>query len=203
MVFPVGLTLDRLPVALIGRGRGLRKRLAQLINEAPHLSVYCDDADDEVKALAGSNFHPHLPTQEALANYRVVMIVDLPDEHAAELASLARKSGAIVNVEDVPEQCDFYFMSRVKRGDLQLAISTNGKSPGLSVALREYLEARMDEQWEQRLDELAELRQQWRAEGKAMPEVLRLTKAHIAKQQWLPHVVHEQSEATAMSEAAS
>jgi precorrin-2 dehydrogenase/sirohydrochlorin ferrochelatase len=52
----------------------------------------------------------------------------------------AQKRNVLCNVVDVPEQCDFYYPALVKRGDLQIAISTSGQSPALARRLREQLE---------------------------------------------------------------
>ena len=46
----------------------------------------------------------------------------------------------MINVADTPELCDFYLGSIVTKGDLKIAISTNGKSPTLSKRLREFFE---------------------------------------------------------------
>jgi siroheme synthase-like protein len=46
----------------------------------------------------------------------------------------------LTNVADTPELCDFYLGSIVSRGDLKIAISTNGKSPTLGKRIRQYLE---------------------------------------------------------------
>ena len=76
-------------------------------------------------------------------------------EPSARLVQLARDAGVPVNVEDVPELCDFHVPATVRRGDLLLTISTGGRAPGLSRILREWLEDRFDEQWTARLDDLA------------------------------------------------
>jgi precorrin-2 dehydrogenase/sirohydrochlorin ferrochelatase len=52
----------------------------------------------------------------------------------------AKSKNILINVADTPELCDFYLGSIVTKGDLKLAISTNGKSPTLSKRLREFFE---------------------------------------------------------------
>ncbi len=49
----------------------------------------------------------------------------------------AKQKGILVNVADKPELCDFYLSSIVKKGNLKLAISTNGKSPTVAKRLKE------------------------------------------------------------------
>jgi len=51
----------------------------------------------------------------------------------------------LINVADTPELCDFYLGSIVTKGDLKIAISTNGKSPTLSKRIREFFEAILPE----------------------------------------------------------
>jgi siroheme synthase-like protein len=52
----------------------------------------------------------------------------------------AQQRGVLCNVVDVPEYCDFFYPAVVERGDLQIAISTNGQSPSLAQKLRQQLE---------------------------------------------------------------
>ncbi len=52
----------------------------------------------------------------------------------------AKQKGILINVADTPELCDFYLGSIVTKGDLKIAISTNGKSPTLSKRIREFFE---------------------------------------------------------------
>src|SRR5262249_24869083 len=53
---------------------------------------------------------------------------------------LAQRRGVLCNVVDVPELCDFYYPAVVRRGALQIAISTAGESPALAQRLRKKLE---------------------------------------------------------------
>jgi precorrin-2 dehydrogenase/sirohydrochlorin ferrochelatase len=97
----------------------------------------------------------------------------------------ARPAGILVNVEDVPELCDFHVPATVRRGDLLLSISTGGKAPGLARLIREWLEARFGPQWSYRLDHLGQRRAQWRGDGQSPSEVSRRTREFVEQRHWL------------------
>jgi precorrin-2 dehydrogenase/sirohydrochlorin ferrochelatase len=52
----------------------------------------------------------------------------------------AKYHSKLINVADTPDKCDFYLGSIVTRGDLKVAISTNGKSPTFAKRFRQVLE---------------------------------------------------------------
>jgi len=52
----------------------------------------------------------------------------------------AQRRGVLCNVVDVPDLCDFFYPAVVRRGDLQIAISTAGQSPSLAQNIRQQLE---------------------------------------------------------------
>ena len=64
----------------------------------------------------------------------------------------------MVNVADTPELCDFYLSSVVKKGDLKIAISTNGKSPTFAKRFREVLEEILPDSLQATLDNLQQIR---------------------------------------------
>ena len=70
----------------------------------------------------------------------------------------AQRRGVLCNVVDDPEYCDFYYGAVVRRGDLQIAISTNGRSPSLSQKLRQQLERQFGPGYAQWVAELGETR---------------------------------------------
>jgi precorrin-2 dehydrogenase/sirohydrochlorin ferrochelatase len=76
---------------------------------------------------------------------------------------LATERGVLCNIVDVPELCDFYYPAVVKRGALQIAISTAGESPALAQRLRVELEEQFGEEYEEWLTELGEARKRIRA----------------------------------------
>lgn len=147
-MFPIALCVEELPLILVGNGAKTVKRLAQLRRAgAVHVRVYADDPSDDLIDAAGDALVTRLPEREELRKASVVMVVDLPVEVAAEIATVAREEGTLVNVEDVKPYCDFYFMAEVRRGDLILAVSTSGKSPATAVEVRKQLEGQYGEEW--------------------------------------------------------
>jgi precorrin-2 dehydrogenase / sirohydrochlorin ferrochelatase len=71
----------------------------------------------------------------------------------------ARERNVLCNAVDDPENCDFYYGSVVRRGDLQIAISTAGHSPALAQRLRKQLEVQFGPEYSDWLRELAATRQ--------------------------------------------
>ncbi|TAG65794.1 MAG: bifunctional precorrin-2 dehydrogenase/sirohydrochlorin ferrochelatase, partial [Runella slithyformis] len=70
----------------------------------------------------------------------------------------------LVNVADTPDLCDFYLSSVVKKGDLKIAISTNGKSPTFAKRFREVLEEILPDSLQETLDNLVAIRNKLRGD---------------------------------------
>ncbi|HKT67992.1 MAG TPA: bifunctional precorrin-2 dehydrogenase/sirohydrochlorin ferrochelatase, partial [Terriglobales bacterium] len=72
----------------------------------------------------------------------------------------AQSRGILCNVVDVPELCDFFYPAVVRRGDLQIAISTAGQSPLLAQRIRKRLEQQFGPEYAEWLAHLGELRRE-------------------------------------------
>ncbi len=72
----------------------------------------------------------------------------------------ARRRGVLCNVVDDPEHCDFFYPAVVRRGALQIAISTSGVSPAFARRLRRQLEAQFGEEYGAWLDRVARRREE-------------------------------------------
>ncbi|WP_270938657.1 precorrin-2 dehydrogenase/sirohydrochlorin ferrochelatase family protein [Falsiroseomonas oryzae] len=157
------------PVLLAGRGPAFAKRRALL----------------EAAGLARLALHEGLPPAGALDGPRLIFGAGLSDAESEWLATAARVRGIPVNIEDVPHLCDMHVPALVRRGDLLLTVSTGGSAPALSAALRAWLEGAFGEEWAGRLEEVAALRAQLRAEGSTPAEVIRGVRAHLDATGWL------------------
>jgi len=77
----------------------------------------------------------------------------------------AEARGLLCNAVDDIEHCHFYYGAVVQRGDLQIAISTNGKSPALAQRLRKELEREVGPEYEAWVQWLGAAREALRASG--------------------------------------
>src|SRR5690606_12060077 len=70
----------------------------------------------------------------------------------------SRKRHLLINVADKPDRCDFYLGSVVKKGNLKLGISTNGKSPTIAKRIKELLNEALPEEIDETLTYMNQLR---------------------------------------------
>ena len=90
------------------------------------------------------------------------------------ISTCARKKGVLVNAVDQPPDCDFIVPSILKRGDLQIAISTSGKSPALARRIRKGLETQFGQEYETFLAMMGRLRKEILSLGLSQEENSRI-----------------------------
>lgn len=136
--------------------------------------------------LAEAGVHPvPVSLDGALPRIGILFVAGLDHAASVALAARARAAGILVNVEDVPELCDFHVPAIVRRGDLMLTVSTGGQAPGLARRLREWLEGRFGPEWKLHMEEVSAARAGWRADGLPPDEVSRRTRALVTEKGWL------------------
>jgi precorrin-2 dehydrogenase/sirohydrochlorin ferrochelatase len=167
-MLPIVLDPVKLAVGLAGAGEGLARRRAML----------------EQAGVSPLTIAPDAP-ESAIRALTILFVAGLEPAPSARLARLARNAGVLVNVEDVPDLCDFHVPAAIRRGDLVLTVSTGGKAPGLSRILREWLEDRFSGEWTARLDDLSTARTGWREDGLSPNQVSQNTRDLVTKKGWL------------------
>ena len=168
-MLPVMLNLETLDILLIGAGEKLYAR------------------EDKLRELGAKKLTViHAPFGKLkLDNFDVIMVVGLDEDECKNLHSSGKAAGCLVNVEDNKKYCDFFFQSFVKRGDLLISISTNGKTPGTAKIVRDKIEEIFPPEWADHIDEIATKRTKWKSVGKNYDEVNELTKAYVKEKNWL------------------
>lgn len=165
-LFPIFVKLDQLQTLIVGGGYvGLEKLTAVLANspEAP-VTLVAPEIRAEIHELAGQ--HPAVTLvlgtyQPYLLDGKDIVIAGTNDKAVNKQVQVDCKARKIlVNVADTPPLCDFYLSSVVKKGDLKIAISTNGKSPTFAKRLREVLEEMLPDSLQETLDNLTAIRKQ-------------------------------------------
>jgi precorrin-2 dehydrogenase/sirohydrochlorin ferrochelatase len=186
-MIPIVLDPCMTSLALIGRAAPARRRLELLLmGGADAIAVFSDAPSAELAELAAHRLRRRLPEVSELAGLDVVWIVDLPLAEARPLVAASRAAGALVNLEDVSESCDFHNPAIVRRGDLLLTVSTGGRSPGLAARIRRQLERSFGPEWALRLAQVSARRTAWRRRARPLAEFARLTDAMIDRRGWLP-----------------
>ncbi|HSN10186.1 MAG TPA: TSUP family transporter, partial [Hanamia sp.] len=144
-LFPVFLKLERLRLLIIGGGNVALEKLTAVINNSPATNIHLVGitVQDKIFETAKdfSNIiieqRPYAFTDIEDADIVIAAVNDLAI--SGQIKDDAHRAGKLVNVADKPELCDFYLSSIVKKGDLKIAISTNGKSPTVAKRLKEQI----------------------------------------------------------------
>ena len=185
-MLPMTLDLSRLRLALVGAGPAASQRLERLdAAGAAALTVYAPEASIALTTLAGPRLVPRLPHADEFAGIQIAFIAGLASAEAAAIAAQARAAGTILHVEDVPEQSDVWMPAVLHRGDLTIAVSTAGRSPGLASEVKRALGHIIGPEWSARLNEISAQRKRWRAAGLDSTAVRQWTADWLAACGWL------------------
>ncbi len=185
-MLPITVDLTHAHVILVGDGQAACRRIERLDDAgATSLEVYGANPTPTLVEAAGRRLRRRLPRASEIARARLVFLADVADPASAEILRMARDAGALVNVEDDPGRSDFHSPAVLRRGDLSVAISTNGKSPALAALMRRSLESRLGPEWAAHLEEIASLRRGWRQAGAGAAVIGCWTTEWAARRGWL------------------
>lgn len=156
-LFPVFLKLAGRACLVVGAGREGESKIASLLAAGAKLRVVAPEATETLEAwaregqleLRGRSFETN-----DLDGMFLVVVATSDRELNQRVYQEAERRGVLCNVVDDPPHCDFYYPSVVRRGALQIAISTDGKSPALAQRLRRELEQHFGPEYEPWIDEL-------------------------------------------------
>lgn len=163
-LFPVFLKLNQLKVLLIGAGNiGLEKLEAVLAN-SPETEIDIVAETFLPKLLELVTDYPRVKLHSKrfdaadLEGHDLVIIASGDNVLNTEIRALARQRHLLINVADKPDLCDFYLGSIVKKGDLKIGISTNGKSPTVAKRLKEIFQNNLPDELDLTLQQMSKLR---------------------------------------------
>jgi precorrin-2 dehydrogenase / sirohydrochlorin ferrochelatase len=155
------MKLDGRQVVVVGAGQVGEQKIAGLLTTGARVRVVAREASPKVQewgrdgkiALSKRDFSPR-----DLDGSTLVVVATSSSELNSCIFAEAQRRGILCNVVDVPEKCDFYYPAVVRRGDLQIAISTGGQSPSLARRIREQLERQYGPGFARWVAELGETR---------------------------------------------
>ncbi len=160
-LFPMFLKLEGRQCLVVGAGRIGEPKIAGLLETGARIRVVALEASAGVREWAREG--------KLELELRAFSADDLDGAFLAVVATNSRtlnervyheaqRRGVLCNVVDVPDLCDFFYPAIVRRGDLQIAVSTSGQSPSLAQKIRKQLEKQFGPGYAAWVAELGETR---------------------------------------------
>ena len=179
-MFPIYLKLEDRPCLVVGAGSVAAPKIASLLHAGAQVTVVAPEAAPEI---AGRGERGELlwlrrafVSKDLDGKFLVVAATNRQAVNHA-VAEAARARNVLCNSVDDPPDCDFFYPAVVQRGDLQIAISTAGKSPALAQQLRAEIDGMLPDETGEWLDALGVTRERILAAypaGEARREALHL-----------------------------
>ncbi|MCX6358008.1 MAG: bifunctional precorrin-2 dehydrogenase/sirohydrochlorin ferrochelatase [Candidatus Aureabacteria bacterium] len=160
-LYPIFLNLNGRDCLVVGGGSVAERKVLGLLASGARVSVIAPEACPRLKRLGRARRIRLVRRRYAVSDLRgqglVIAATDDPATNA-RVTRDARAKGILVNVADAPALCDFYLPATLRRGDLQIAVSTKGRSPALAKRIRMELEGRYGPEYAALLNQAARLR---------------------------------------------
>lgn len=167
VLFPVFFRMEKLNTLIVGGGEVGLEKLGMMFRHANNAKITLVAPEIKPEIVELSQQYPdniqliyRKFEEQDLENKDLLIIATAFNDLNKEIHAIAKSKKIITNVADTPALCDFYLSSVVKKGDLKIAISSNGKSPTLTKRIRELLEEVLPEEIDDVLQNLNDIRDQ-------------------------------------------
>ena len=160
-LFPMFMKLAAKQCLVVGAGKVGEPKIGALIDTGASVHVVAIAASGQVRDWADAGkIELELRTfSENDLHGKFLAVAATASESLNKLIYReAQRRGVLCNVVDVPEYCDFFYAAVVRRGDLQIAVSTAGQSPSLAQKIRQQLERQFGEGYAAWVEQLGETR---------------------------------------------
>ena len=160
-LFPMFMKLEGRQALVVGAGKVGEPKIGGLLETGARIRVVALDASPAVRewARAGKiELELRAFTNQDLHGVFLVVVASNSRTLNERIYHEAQRLGVLCNVVDVPDLCDFFYPSIVRRGDLQIAVSTAGQSPSLAQKIRQQLEKQFGPAYAAWVAELGETR---------------------------------------------
>lgn len=186
-LYPVFLKVSQLNILIVGGGNVAEEKLTFLLKSSPNANVEMVSPMYRPGTIALANKYEitrHVAEYNSnylLGNHMVIATTDkIPVNE--KVYHDCRNRNILVNVADNPPYCDFYMGGIVTKGNVKVAISTNGKSPTTAKRLRQFFEDVIPENIDDLVKNLNEYRKTIKGDFEEKVEALNeFTKGLVSK----------------------
>lgn len=162
--FPVNLDLHGRRALVVGGGPVAARKVAALLRAGAVVTIVAPEAVPELSQDPDVRWHRREYRRGEVASYRIAFTATGDATVDAQVARDGDAANVWVCSADDPANCAFTLPAVVRRGDLQVAISTNGRSPALAIWLRRRAERWLTDAHAKMLDVVSDVRDEVRSE---------------------------------------
>jgi precorrin-2 dehydrogenase/sirohydrochlorin ferrochelatase len=162
VLFPLFLKLEDRLCLVVGGNHETEGKIGNLLASGAKVKVVSPTVTEGISAFVAAGeicWAARKFTPDDLNGVTLVIALDDEDIVNAEVYREASARGVLCNVVDQPERCDFYYPAVVRRGQLQIAISTGGLSPALASQIRRDLDAQFEPAYGEWIEALGQARE--------------------------------------------
>lgn len=163
-LFPIFLKLENLHTLIVGGGYVGLEKITAVLDNSPlaRVTLVSPEIRDEIKEIAATNSRINLIVRkfedDDLLEKDLVIVATNDKPENKRIWEAARARHILANVADTPDICDFYLSSVVRKGNLKVAISTNGMSPTFAKRLKEVLGEALPDNLDTAMEQLKAVR---------------------------------------------
>ena len=169
-LFPIFLKLENLHTLIIGGGYVGLEKITAVLDNSPEarVTLVSPEIRQEIIEIAGVNSRITLIARkfddDDLIDKDLVIVATNDKKENSRIKMVASSRHILCNVADTPALCDFYLSSVVRKGNLKVAISTNGMSPTMAKRLKEVLSEALPDNLETAMEQLKAVRDMLRGD---------------------------------------
>ncbi len=164
--YPINIRLADAPVLVIGGGHIAARKVDGLLASGAAVTVVSPTIVAELVGRVGVRWHQRKYQRGEVASYRLAIAATGVRAVDEQISADAQAAGIPVNIADVPDLCTFTLPSILRRGDLQVTVSSKGRSPAFSSWVRRELDRVIDDTYAQGLDIVASVRDELHTHGR-------------------------------------
>jgi len=163
-LFPIFLKLENLHTLIVGGGYVGLEKITAVLDNSPlaRVTLVAPEIRAEIREIAAANSRINLIVRkfedDDLLEKDLVIVATNDKPENKRIRETARARHILANVADTPDICDFYLSSVVRKGNLKVAISTNGMSPTFAKRLKEVLGEALPDNLETAMEQLKAVR---------------------------------------------
>lgn len=161
-LYPVFLDLSGKKCVVIGGGKIAERKVCSILECKGSVLLVSPESTENLKKMSAEGLIRYVPREYCSLDLEEAFLVICATSNKITNSKVAldcMERNILVNVVDDPQGGNFLVPATLRRGDLSICVSTEGKSPALAKRIRQELEATYGHEYARFLDVLGQMRE--------------------------------------------